>query len=618
MRSCQLIETRSVRPGGRLAEAGGGTARGAPGQQAVIDQATGWLAGRLDCSMSEAGRHLARLARETESSVAEAAALLLGDGAASAARARDVSAASVPPQIVPPKATPPAPVPPAPVTSVFAASMVDLLPVPAMLLSPVTGEAGEITDFVIERRNDNATSAMHDRHESGLIVGERVLRLFPQFRESGLFGTLTQTYLTGELLRLDLFPFRRDADGEAWTVDIRGQRAGDWLLVSWRGHDATSDRARRLEVTQRLGGLGWAEWNLITNSVTWSHGLYAMHGRRLSDGPMTLPEYLGAIHPEDTPVVEDMFRSLTAREGTTRAEYRVITGDGTRYLRLAATAVYDPGGVPLILRAVIQDVTASRAAELELDAARSKIERERREATLRMQQAALPTRRREFRHGRYDIAVRYEPAQSGNRVGGDWYEARLGRNGDVIVAIGDVAGHELGAAAGMARIGNALRGLTATGEPAHRILGWLNDLVCADEAPEEVASVALGSLGADHPGLRWAQAGHPPPVLLRDGEPRLLRRPSGLLLGTTPSAEYELATEDLAAGDVLIFYTDGLIERRDRDIGEGLIALLRAAADCRHGTATEMVTGLAARLDAGAEDDICVLAVRVTLGPLAG
>jgi serine phosphatase RsbU (regulator of sigma subunit) len=230
---------------------------------------------------------------------------------------------------------------------------------------------------------------------------------------------------------------------------------------------------------------------------------------------------------------------------------------------------------------------------------------------LPVQQAILPTRRREFRLGRYDIAVRYQPAHSGNGVGGDWYEVRPDANGDVIVGIGDVAGHELGAAAGMARIGNALRGLTATGEPAHKVLGWLNDLVCADEAPEQVASAALGSLGAGTPALRWAQAGHPPPVLVRNGEPRLLLRPSGLLLGTMAPARYELATEHLAAGDVLVFYTDGLIERRDRDIDEGLIALLRAAAASRRETAAVMVADLAEYLESGSEDDICILAIRV-------
>lgn len=247
-----------------------------------------------------------------------------------------------------------------------------------------------------------------------------------------------------------------------------------------------------------------------------------------------------------------------------------------------------------------------------LAAARGKIEFERREATLRMQQAILPMPERQFRHGRYDIAVRYEPAQSGDRVGGDWYEARAGTGTSALVTIGDVAGHGLTAAAGMARIGNALRGMTVTGQSPDTLLTWLNSLVCADEIPERIASAAIGLLDDDPPRLRWAQAGHPPPVLVREGEPRLLARPPGLLLGTVPDAEYELATEDLAPGDRLVFYTDGLIERRGRDIDEGLLELLKAAVCCQDATAAASAAELAAHPSSEGDDDICVIVVHVT------
>lgn len=614
MKAFQLTETGSkVTPVGNLAEADD-SSRDAPRRPAAVEQATGWLAGRLDCSLSEAARHLSNLAQDTDTTVAEAAALLLGDGTApalppSAPGPRGTDAPEGTPAASggltparPPRTAPP--VPP---------SVVDVLPVPAMLLAPVTGDDGEIIDFVIERLNDNAASSLHDGHGNP-ITGKRMLRLFPHVRKTGLYDTLAQTVRTGEPLRLDLFPFQWVMDGKSdlSTVDIRGQRTEGRLLVTWRGHDVNSDRARRLEVTQQLGGLGWAEWNLITKAVTWSHELYAMHGRPLSDGPPPFEDYLGSVHPDDVPLVVQVFRDLDDHRDNARAEYRVIDGDGDiHYLKLAATAVRDPVGTALIMRAVIQDMTASRVAELELAAARSKIERERREATLRMQQAILPTPELRARLGRYDIAVRYQPAQSGNRVGGDWYDARLGRDGAAIVAIGDVAGHGLTAAAGMARIGNALRGLTTTGQPPSTLLGWLNELVCGDELPERVASVAIGSLDVNYPRLSWAQAGHPPPVLVRDGESRLLSRPAGLLLGTVPAADYELATEDLAVGDMLFFYTDGLIERRDRDIDDGLRALLEAARNCRRETATGAIADLAGQLAPGADDDVCLLAVHV-------
>lgn len=226
---------------------------------------------------------------------------------------------------------------------------------------------------------------------------------------------------------------------------------------------------------------------------------------------------------------------------------------------------------------VRQDLPARRRAELAVVATRDNSERGCCEAMLRLRQAILPASLRRCCLGRYDVSVRYWPARSGNGVGGDWYDARLGPDGSAVVAIGDVAGHGLCAAAGMTRIGNALCGLSVTGQPASTLLDWLNRLVCSDDSPERVASAAVCMLDQGRPALRWAQAGHPPPVLVSCGTARLLARPSGLLLGTAPTAKYHLGYEELAAGDILFFYTDGLVERRDRDIDEGIIALLTAA-----------------------------------------
>jgi serine phosphatase RsbU (regulator of sigma subunit) len=164
----------------------------------------------------------------------------------------------------------------------------------------------------------------------------------------------------------------------------------------------------------------------------------------------------------------------------------------------------------------------------------------------------------------------------------------------------------------MARIGNALRGMTVTGQSPDTLLTWLNNLVCADEIPERIASAAVGLLDGSPPRLRWAQAGHPPPVLVREGKTRLLARPPGLLLGTVPDAEYELAAEDLAPGDRLVFYTDGLIERRGQDIDEGLAELLKAAVCCRDATAAAGAAELAAHPSSDGEDDVCVIVVHVT------
>jgi serine phosphatase RsbU (regulator of sigma subunit) len=223
-----------------------------------------------------------------------------------------------------------------------------------------------------------------------------------------------------------------------------------------------------------------------------------------------------------------------------------------------------------------------------------------------------------FRLGRYDVAVRGRPAEPGGRVGGDWYDARLRADGSAVVAIGDVAGHGLGAAAAMMRIGNALRGLAVTELPANSLLSHLNRLICSDECPERVASAIFCVLVQDRPALRWAQAGHPPPVLVSRGMARLLDRPPGLLLGTMPTAAYGLGRHGLAVGDVLFLYTDGLVERRGQDIETGLDALLTAAGGGLGETATDAVNAVLGRLALPpTEDDLCLIAIRVAAGPHA-
>ena len=81
--------------------------------------------------------------------------------------------------------------------------------------------------------------------------------------------------------------------------------------------------------------------------------------------------------------------------------------------------------------------------------------------------------------------------------------------------------------------------------------------------------------------LVWAQAGHPPPLLVRDGEARYLERPFGMLLGATDAPRYEEAQIDLEPGDRLLLYTDGLVERPAESIDRGLERLAAAGRNAR-------------------------------------
>jgi serine phosphatase RsbU (regulator of sigma subunit) len=233
---------------------------------------------------------------------------------------------------------------------------------------------------------------------------------------------------------------------------------------------------------------------------------------------------------------------------------------------------------------------------------------EERHVALELQRAILPLHDEAFDLPGLRTMVRYLPASPAGRVGGDWYITAEMPGGHVLIAIGDVAGHGLAAAAGMARLRGALAGLAITGSPPERLVGWLNDLV-RHVAPEHTASVIAGYFDPPSRTLTWAQAGHPPPVLVRDSWARPLDPPAGILLGAG-NEEYTATTLALASGDLLLLYSDGLIERRDRSVEVGVATLasaVRGIADPEHAIEAALQAFGATDL----EDDTCLVALHV-------
>src|SRR5580704_2856142 len=231
-----------------------------------------------------------------------------------------------------------------------------------------------------------------------------------------------------------------------------------------------------------------------------------------------------------------------------------------------------------------------------------------RHVALELQRAILPLHDEPFELPGLRTMVRYLPASRAGRVGGDWYITAEMPGGHVLIAIGDVAGHGLAAAAGMARLRGALAGLAITGSPPERLVGWLNDLVW-HVAPEHTASVVVGYFDPASRTLTWAQAGHPPPVLIRGSWARPLDPPAGILLGAGQE-EYAAATLALAPGDLLLLYSDGLIERRDRSVADGP-AILAAAVRGITDPEQAIEASLSALGATDLEDDTCLVAVQV-------
>jgi serine phosphatase RsbU (regulator of sigma subunit) len=153
-----------------------------------------------------------------------------------------------------------------------------------------------------------------------------------------------------------------------------------------------------------------------------------------------------------------------------------------------------------------------------------------------------------------------------------------------------------------------------TGQAANRLLDWLNELVL-HQLKDTTATAIIGHFDPQTRVFAWGQAGNLAPILVREGAASQLPQPRGVLLGAATGSPYELATTRLQPGDLLLMFTDGLVERRTRDIDVGLDLALAAA---RQLEGHDLDAGLDRLLaDIGGpnpEDDACLLAVGV-LGP---
>ncbi|HLM05712.1 MAG TPA: SpoIIE family protein phosphatase [Blastococcus sp.] len=215
-----------------------------------------------------------------------------------------------------------------------------------------------------------------------------------------------------------------------------------------------------------------------------------------------------------------------------------------------------------------------------------------------------------------EIVVRYVPAAEGAEIGGDWYDAFFDRGGHPVIAIGDVVGHDTRAAAAMGQVRGLLRGISYSsgGTPAE-VLSRVDRAVLG-LALDTMATATVARLeSGEGTLLRWSNAGHPPPVRISAaGEVETLDgKPADLLLGVWPDCVREDHVTPLAPGDTVLLYTDGLVERRNRDIDEGTDELVGALREFAGLPLGEMCDRVLERLFLpDAEDDVAVLAVRLT------
>jgi putative methionine-R-sulfoxide reductase with GAF domain len=229
-----------------------------------------------------------------------------------------------------------------------------------------------------------------------------------------------------------------------------------------------------------------------------------------------------------------------------------------------------------------------------------------RATALALQRSLLPDHPTEIRG--LDLATRYFPGAAVG-VGGDWYDLFVLPDGHIGLTIGDVAGNGLRAAVVMGRIRSALRAYALeTLDPAD-VLSRLDRKIRMFE-PDTMATVLYAVIDPDHGSLTISTAGHLPPILTRPGQPNsVMELQTDVPVGAFNGPRRRQSRHPLAEGTGIFFYTDGLVERRDQLITDG-IARLQSVLDAA--SADTMCLSAISSMLAGREasDDIALLALR--------
>jgi GAF domain-containing protein len=247
----------------------------------------------------------------------------------------------------------------------------------------------------------------------------------------------------------------------------------------------------------------------------------------------------------------------------------------------------------------------ARRAAVAID--NSRLHSEIRETAVRLQRAVLPEELPPM--AGWDFASRYSPAGR-TEVGGDFYDVVPLDDGRVAVFVGDVMGRGFAAAAAMSTMRAAVRAYLAVDPTPERVMRRL-DVMFAQFDVSQLVTVLYAVLDPERGILTLANAGHPPPVVVRvDGTSQQLPPAESAPLGVAAQRRTQV-TEPFRAGDTLLAFTDGLIERRTEDIDLGQRRLLEQSGLLRTGDLRESVERLVEEVrDHTRDDDVAVVAVR--------
>ncbi len=218
-----------------------------------------------------------------------------------------------------------------------------------------------------------------------------------------------------------------------------------------------------------------------------------------------------------------------------------------------------------------------------------------------------------------EVAVRYVPAAEHAQIGGDWNDVFTAPDGSTVLAVGDVMGHDMLAAAAMGQLRNLLRGIAFARPAAPEVLlsvleSALDGLELPAFATLIVARLSPGG-GGDPAGsmlLRWSNAGHPPPLLRTpEGAVRTLDTEPDLMIGVDGSRPRSGHDHVMLPGSTLVLYTDGLVERRTEGVDVGIKRLALALEEHGSSAPDALCDSLMATLSGPPDDDVALVVLRV-------
>jgi Stage II sporulation protein E (SpoIIE)/ANTAR domain len=488
-----------------------------------------------------------------------------------------------------------------------------------LVVRPLRDADGTVVDFTVLHMGPRYVDPAG--RPAAELAGLTLLEAYPASGSGdGLFALAERVLASGRAEHVTTAAAASALTGDADQVQVTGVHAAPFfagVIFTWRPVGEAEERAGLLGHAQRLGRIGAWEESLVSGAVHWTESAFRVFGL---DSQHAVPIPTTSLHSfviaADRAPVRRFRQSLLHRREPAVAVFRIVRPGDTaiRQIRIFAEPVL-AGDEVVGLRGAFQDVSAHYHTQVALAATQDQLAdseqraEQEQQLALRLQRAIMPEDEPPVEAAGVDVAVRYRPAEQGRLVAGDWYDALLLPEKELLLVVGDITGHGIDAVTGMIAARNALRGLAATGAGPADLLRHLNYAAC--HLTEGIAgTVVCGRYDPETRRLRWARAGHLPPVLVRDGKAEMLPLPGGVLLGLDPEAEYEEVTLSLRSGDALLLFTDGLIERRADSISDALREFTAAAVPSGP-DATSHADRILASAISDTGDDACLVAVRI-------